>query len=63
MYFLFYFFFGKREDAAVIQQVAEELREIAAQLEQRVVAEATQNLKRNLLASNSDVSHNSAFNI
>lgn len=41
--------------AAAIQQVAEELREIAAQLEPRVVAEATQNLRRNLLTSASDV--------
>lgn len=34
------------------------MKEIAAQLERRVVAEATQNLRRNLLTSTSDVSLN-----
>lgn len=52
----FFLFFCKREDAAVIQQVAEELREISAQLEHRVVAEATRNLRKNLLASTFDAS-------
>ncbi|XP_056908577.1 BH3 interacting domain death agonist isoform X2 [Takifugu flavidus] len=36
------------------QQVAEELKDIADQLEHRLLAEATQNLRRNLLISTSD---------
>lgn len=38
----------RNHEGAVIQQVAEELREIAAQLELSVVAQATQNLSRNI---------------
>ncbi|XP_033181898.1 BH3 interacting domain death agonist [Anabas testudineus] len=37
------------EEEAALQRVAEELREIAAQLEENVVAQATQNLRRNIL--------------
>lgn len=47
---------GNRAEAAALQQVAEELREIAAQLEHNVVARATQNLSRNMSSSPSDVS-------
>ncbi|TMS05232.1 hypothetical protein E3U43_004482 [Larimichthys crocea] len=39
---------GNHAGAAAIQQVAEGLRDIAAQLEHDVVARATQNLSRNL---------------
>ncbi|KAG8012457.1 hypothetical protein GBF38_020220 [Nibea albiflora] len=42
---------GNHAGAAAIQQVAEGLRDIAAQLEHDVVAQATQNLSRNLLNS------------
>lgn len=42
------------EEAAALQQIAEELREIAAQLEHNVVAQATQNLARNVSASRSE---------
>lgn len=42
--------------AVAVQQVAEELKDIANQLERRLVAEAAQNLRRNLLISTSDVS-------
>lgn len=45
-----------RAGAAAVQQVAEELKDIADQLEHRVLAEATRNLRRNLLTSASDVS-------
>ncbi|XP_059190707.1 BH3 interacting domain death agonist [Centropristis striata] len=38
-------------DAAALQQVAEELREIADQLEHNMVAQATQNLSRNISTS------------
>lgn len=44
------------QDAAAIQQVAEGLREIAAQLEHNVVAQATQNLSNNVLSSTTQVS-------
>lgn len=43
-------------DAAAVQQVAEELKDIADQLEHGLLAEAAQNLRRNLLISTSDVS-------
>ncbi|XP_036962697.1 BH3 interacting domain death agonist isoform X2 [Acanthopagrus latus] len=39
--------------AEVLVQIAQELREIAAQLEHSVVAQATQNLSRNINASHS----------
>lgn len=42
---------GNNADAAALQQVAEALREIAAQLEHNVVAQATQNLGRNIMNS------------
>lgn len=38
-------------EAAVLQEVAAGLREIAAQLEYNVVAQATQNLSKNILSS------------
>ncbi|XP_056272815.1 BH3 interacting domain death agonist [Pseudoliparis swirei] len=41
-------------EAADLQQIAEGLREIADQLEHRVVAEATRNLSRNISASPSE---------
>lgn len=41
----------RHHEVAAIQQVAEGLREIAAQLEHNVVVHATQNLRRNLTAS------------
>ncbi|XP_044049388.1 BH3 interacting domain death agonist [Siniperca chuatsi] len=41
-------------EAAALQQVAEGLREIAAQLEHNVVAQATQNLSRNISNSPSE---------
>lgn len=44
--------------AAAVQQVAEELKDIADQLEHGLLAEAAQNLRRNLLISTSDVSLN-----
>lgn len=47
---------GNREEAAALLRVAEELREIAAQLEHNVVARATQNLSRNISTSPSEVS-------
>lgn len=40
-----------REEAAAVQRVAEELREIAAQFEYNVVANATQRLSKNLRTS------------
>lgn len=43
-------------DAAVLQRFVEELREIADQLEHHVVAQATQNLNRNILTSPFEVS-------
>ncbi|XP_073328030.1 BH3 interacting domain death agonist [Pagrus major] len=45
---------GNHADAEVFRQVAEGLREIAAQLEHNVVAQATQNLSRNINASTSE---------
>ena len=42
---------GNRADAEVFVQIADGLREIAAQLEHNVVAQATQNLGRNIDAS------------
>lgn len=39
-----------------MQRVADELRQIAALLEDNLVAEATQNLRRNILTTTSDVS-------
>lgn len=42
---------GNHADAAALQQVAEALRDIAAQLEHNVVAQATQNLSRNIMTS------------
>lgn len=47
---------GNHGDAAALQQVAEALRDIAAQLEHNVVAQATQNLSRNIMTSPCDVS-------
>lgn len=44
---------GNHADAEVFVQIAEGLREIAAQLEHNVVAQATQNLSRNINASHS----------
>ncbi|XP_072241267.1 BH3 interacting domain death agonist [Leuresthes tenuis] len=41
-------------DAGVLRAVAEELREIAAQIEHNVVARATQNLSRNIRTSPSE---------
>ncbi|KAK2918121.1 BH3 interacting domain death agonist [Channa argus] len=41
----------RHHEAEALQQVAEGLREIAAQLEHNIVAQATQNLRRNLIAS------------
>lgn len=49
---------GEHGEAAALQQVAEGLREIAAQLEHNVVAQATQNLRRNISTSPSEVSLN-----
>ncbi|KAI3371582.1 hypothetical protein L3Q82_024152 [Scortum barcoo] len=46
---------GNHAEAAAYQQVAEELRQIAAQLEHNMVARATQNLSRNIAASPSEV--------
>ncbi|XP_068578764.1 BH3 interacting domain death agonist [Cebidichthys violaceus] len=43
-----------RAEAADLQQIAEGLREIADQLEHNVVAEAVQNLSRNISASHSE---------
>ncbi|XP_068459668.1 BH3 interacting domain death agonist [Clinocottus analis] len=43
-----------RAEAADLQQIAEELRDIADQLEHNVVAEATRNLSRNISASPSE---------
>ncbi|XP_075938275.1 BH3 interacting domain death agonist [Anarhichas minor] len=43
-----------RAEAADLRQIAEGLREIADQLEHNVVAEATQNLSRNISASPSE---------
>lgn len=45
---------GNHAEVAAIQRVAEELREIAAQLEHNVVARATQNLSRNISDSSSE---------
>lgn len=45
---------GEHGEAAALQQVAEGLREIAAQLEHNVVAQATQNLRRNISTSPSE---------
>ncbi|XP_037624551.1 BH3 interacting domain death agonist isoform X2 [Sebastes umbrosus] len=45
---------GNHGEAADFQQIAEGLREIADQLEQNVVAQATRNLSRNIAASPSD---------
>ncbi|XP_035498427.1 BH3 interacting domain death agonist isoform X2 [Scophthalmus maximus] len=42
------------EAAAELRRVAEELREIGAQIEQEVVARATRNLRRNISASPSE---------
>lgn len=42
---------GNHADAAALQQVAEALRDIAAQLEHNVVAQATQNLGRSIMTS------------
>ncbi|XP_031722745.1 BH3 interacting domain death agonist [Anarrhichthys ocellatus] len=42
------------EEAAALQQIAEGLREIGDQFEHNVVAEATQNLSRNISASPSE---------
>ena len=47
---------GNREEAADLQQIALELRDIADQLEHNMVARATQNLSRNISAAPSDVS-------
>lgn len=47
---------GNHADAAALQQVAQELREIADQFERCVVAQATRNLSRNILTSPSEVS-------
>uniref|UniRef100_A0A672ZSD2 BH3-interacting domain death agonist n=1 Tax=Sphaeramia orbicularis TaxID=375764 RepID=A0A672ZSD2_9TELE len=43
-----------REEAEAVQRVAEELRQIAAQLEHSVVANATQSLSNNLRTSPTD---------
>lgn len=45
---------GNHADAAALQQVAQELREIADQFERCVVAQATRNLSRNILTSPSE---------
>ncbi|XP_074487966.1 BH3 interacting domain death agonist isoform X2 [Sebastes fasciatus] len=45
---------GYHGEAADFQQIAEGLREIADQLEQNVVAQATRNLRRNIAVSPSD---------
>ncbi|XP_070828726.1 BH3 interacting domain death agonist [Chaetodon trifascialis] len=45
---------GNHANAAALQQVAEELREIAAGLEHSVVFRATQNLSRNIRTSPSE---------
>lgn len=42
--------------AAAVEQVAEELKEIADRFEYNVVAEAAENLRRNFLTTTSDVS-------
>lgn len=47
---------GNNVDAAALQRIAEELREIADQLEHNVVAQAAQNLRRNISSSPSEVS-------
>ena len=47
---------GGHGDAGALRAVAEELREIAAQIEHNVVARATQNLSRNIRISPSEVS-------
>lgn len=39
-----------------VQQLAEELRVIADQFDQQIVAQATRGLRRNISASSSDVS-------
>lgn len=51
-----FFLAGNPEEEAALQRVAEELREIAAQLEENVVAQATQNLRRNILITPCNVS-------